>query len=159
MFREFTNSLKKFICRLLTFTNMRHMILLAFITCLQSCSNLLLPSLKNTNLTVNGIVFKNASADIVDNITLKVFDTGKYINCNSIQIDKTCSTTFPLRKYQNNALTVTWMQKGITYSQENFIVNKNDLDAKSVRYLLFITVNENGKIMTQFKPTKLINSF
>lgn len=144
--------LKLFTNRFLSHYFIRHIVLVLFAVLSLSCSTSLLQSLNNTQVTVKGVLFKNNSNLVINSIKLKVDETGRYINCSGIQRGSTCSTTFPLRKYQNNALTIQWWQQGISYTRESFKIETSELKIEPQQYILIITINSNGKISAQFIP-------
>jgi len=152
MIKNHNINFKLFTNLFLSHYHIRHIVLVLFTILLQSCSTSCLKSSNNNHVTVKGVLFKNNSNLVINSIKLKVDETGRYINCSGIQRGSTCSTTFPLRKYQNNALTIQWWQQGMSYTQKSFKVETSQLKIESQQYLLIITVNNNGKISAQFIP-------
>lgn len=141
--------------RLLSFAKftIKHIPLIATMLVIQSCANSPLSSIVTpSKLKVNGVIFKNTTTKSVAHVSLKVDATNKYISCSRIIPENTCSTTFPLKEYQNNTLTIEWKQAEKSYSRKSFKIDTNKQQLKAEQYTLMITINNNGSASTQFVP-------
>lgn len=138
--------------RLLSFI-IKHISLITTMLVIQSCANSPLSSIITpSKLKVNGVIFKNTSTKPVAHVSLKVDATNKYISCSRIMPENTCSTTFPLKEYQNNALTIEWKQAKRSYSRKSFKIDTNNQQLEAEQYILMIVINNNGSVSTQFVP-------
>lgn len=125
-----------------------------FIFLIQSCESTRLSSIVASNsLSVYGVIFKNISNQPIERVSLKVDATNKYISCSRIASQQICSTTFPLKEYKKNTLTIHWKQAGKDYFKKNFTVDIEKNRVKSIKYTLVITLKDNGHVTTQFMPS------
>ncbi len=101
---------------------------------------------QTNHLTVAGLTFHNATASPIHNAKLSVHKTHGMIGCGVILPYKECSTTFPRRQYQGNAITVTWQQAGQTWSLTNVPVDLPEHPIPGRPTTARVTLGENGSV-------------
>ncbi len=99
-----------------------------------------------TPLTVVGLSFHNATSTPIHNAKLSVSKTHGMIGCGIILSHKECSTTFPQRQYQGNAITVSWEQAGQTWTAHNVEVQLPEYPIPDRPSTAVITLGEHGAI-------------
>jgi len=62
--------------------------------------------------TIDGLAFENATRDDLHEVQLRVPAIRGMVACGYIPGGASCSTTFPVRQYQGNAIVVSWQQRG-----------------------------------------------
>ena len=103
--------------------------------------------LPRTNpLTVGGLTFHNTTSSPIKNARLSVHKTHGTVACGFILPYKECSTTFPQRQYQGNAITVSWQQSGQTWTATNVDVQLPEFPIPNRSTIALISLGENGSI-------------
>ena len=74
-------------------------------------------------IDISGLRIENRSFSPVTEVTLLVTQTGEFISCGNIPMRGLCSTTFPLRQYQDNHIEIKWKQGGTKWSTGEFVVD------------------------------------
>jgi len=97
-------------------------------------------------LTVTGLTFQNATSTPVNSARLSVSKTHGLIACGVILPYKKCSTTFPLRQYQGNAITVSWQHAGQTWTAADVYVQLPENPIPNRPTTAVITLGENGSV-------------
>ena len=101
-------------------------------------------------LAIKGLVFKNLSNYPVDKVTLKVAATHKFISCGYIARSSECSTTFPLKAYQGNSVSVTWVQADEDYIRNDIYIQPEPyIDLAKPAYVV-ITFDQQRNIKAEF---------
>ena len=103
--------------------------------------------LPQTNpLTVTGLTFHNATSTPINNARLSVSKTHGLIACGVILPHNQCSTTFPLRQYQGNAITVSWQHAGQTWRAADVHVQLPEYPIPNRPSTAVVTLGEHGSI-------------
>lgn len=103
--------------------------------------------LPETNpLTVAGLTFHNATSTPIKNARLSVSKTHGMVACGFILPHKECSTTFPQRQYQGNAITVSWQHAGHTWTSTDVYVQLPEYPIPNRPATAVVTLGENGSI-------------
>lgn len=63
-------------------------------------------------IVISGLVIENRSPDVLTEVRLLVVQTGESVVCGYIPPGRSCSTRFPLRRYQGNSIQVLWDRAG-----------------------------------------------
>ena len=118
--------------------------------CCYSLSGLIVSAcaeLPQTNpLTVTGLTFHNATSSPIHNARLSVSKTHGLVACGVILPHNECSTTFPLRQYQGNAITVAWQHAGQSWTSADVPVQLPEYPIPNRPTTAVITLGENGSI-------------
>ncbi len=118
--------------------------------CFYSLSGLFLfacAGLPKTNpLTVAGLTFHNATSGPIKNARLTASKTHGLVACGFILPHNDCSTTFPLKQYQGNSITVSWQHAGQTWTSEGVDVQLPEYPIPNRPTTAVVTLGENGSI-------------
>lgn len=101
---------------------------------------------KTNHLTVAGLTFYNLTSSPIKNARLSVHKTHGTVACGFILPYKECSTTFPQRQYQGNAITVSWQQAGQTWTASDVEVQLPEYPIPNRSTIALISLGENGSI-------------
>jgi hypothetical protein len=101
---------------------------------------------KSNPLTVAGLTFHNTTSSPIKNARLRVNKTHGTVACGFILPYKECSTTFPQRQYQGNAITVSWQQAGKTWTATDVYVQLPEHPIPNRTTTALITLGQNGSI-------------
>ena len=63
-------------------------------------------------LSINTLVIENHSLSDLNNVKIKVEQTGAYASCGSVLRGRSCSTTFKSKTYQGNPVFISWEHNG-----------------------------------------------
>ena len=95
---------------------MRNLAFMALFSALFDCS-----SHVENQLMVSGLAFYNDSKETIENVTLKVTETGKMVSCTLVEPKRYCATGFPQTHYKNTKLSLSWQVSG-NYAVTNEVV-------------------------------------
>lgn len=101
---------------------------------------------QSNSLTVAGLTFQNATSGTIHNARLSASKTHGVVACGVILPHTECSTTFPLRQYQGNAITVSWQHAGRTWTSTDVYVQLPDYPIPDRPTTAVISLGENGSI-------------
>ena len=124
------------------------LLFLSVIFIITGCSTTLM---KVRNITVDGLVFQNLTDKPVSDMRIWVQKTKTFAVCSYMPPKGQCSTTFPVRQYKGNSVTVTWKQNEKSWSKKDFYVdapiNLNwGAPAKAI-----INIKEGGELTATLK--------
>lgn len=85
-----------------------------------ACSNKAVITARN--IKIDGVVFNNLTSQQMRNMRIFVKESNAFAVCSYMPAKGQCSTTFPVRRYKGNSLTVTWEQNEKSWSKEDFYV-------------------------------------
>jgi hypothetical protein len=71
-------------------------------------------------LQIAGIEIYNGLSYTVQDVVILVPVSGDYVSCGQILPDSSCSTSFPVRDYRENAVQVSWKEQGEPHSMAPF---------------------------------------
>jgi len=77
---------------------------------------------KDSGIDIAGIIIQNDLAYVVRDVMVTVPATGAYAGCGNIIQRSSCRTSFPARKYRENAIRVTWFERGEKQETDDFLV-------------------------------------
>ena len=63
-------------------------------------------------LTINTLMIENHSLSELNNVKIKVEQTGAYASCGLVLRGRSCSTTFKSKVYQGNPVFISWEHNG-----------------------------------------------
>ena len=92
---------------------------LASLIVLISCSTAIV---RMKNITIDGVVFKNLTDQPMRNMRILVTKTNAFAVCSYMTARGECSTTFPVRQYKGNAISISWEQNNKSWSKEDFYI-------------------------------------
>ena len=101
---------------------------------------------KSNPLTVAGLTFHNATSTPIKNARLSVSKTHGLVACGFIPPHNDCSTTFPLRQYQGNPITVSWQHAGQTWTSTDVGVQLPEYPIPNRPATAVVTLGENGSV-------------
>lgn len=107
---------------------------------------------KSNSITVAGLVFQNRTATPVYKAKLSVSKTHGLISCGVILPGKECSTTFPVRQYQGNPISVSWEQAGQAWSSGEFYVQLPRVPLADSPTIAVVTLGEHGSVNARLEP-------
>lgn len=118
--------------------------------CINSLSGLLIfacAELPQTNaLTVAGLTFQNATSSPIHNARLSASKTYGLVACGVILPHSECSTTFPLRQYQGNAITVSWQHADQTWTSADVYAQLPEYPVANRPATAVVSLGEKGSI-------------
>lgn len=118
-------------------------IVILAIVFLSSCSMVRKP--ETSTLQIKGLLFKNFTDGALKNISLKVAANHKFISCGYIAIRGECSTTFPIKEYQGNSISLSWDQDNQQHHYDNLYVDQTSIVNFIDPAQVVITIYENSK--------------
>jgi len=102
-------------------------------------------------LKFNALVFENNSEVVLENITVSVQNTGAFMSCSVILIDRSCSTTFREKVYIGNMVDIAWEVDGVAYKAAPFYVMlPGVINGEEVASVL-IVFSPGGTVTASFK--------
>jgi len=69
-------------------------------------------ALVKETLTINTLMIENHSSSDLNNVKIKVEQTGAYASCGLVLRGRSCSTTFKSKTYQGNPVFISWEHNG-----------------------------------------------
>ena len=101
---------------------------------------------KSNTLTVAGLTFHNATSTPIKNARLSVSKTHGLVACGFIPPHNDCSTTFPLKQYQGNPITVSWQHADQTWTSTDVGVQLPEYPIPNRPATAVVTLGENGSV-------------
>ena len=97
---------------------------------------------------VHGVRFHNATATPITDVRLTVQSIGGVVGCSFMPAASECSASFPLRRYQGNAVQVGWLAGGRQYlSEERVLSLPADFD-RALPFDVEVTISGGGEVST-----------
>lgn len=72
--------------------------------------------------TIGGLIIDNYTNETLSDVRIGVRNSSEFVHCGYIPPQSYCSTTFPERRYQGNAVTVLWVRGGVPQATRPFII-------------------------------------
>lgn len=101
---------------------------------------------KSNPLTVAGLTFHNATSSPIKDARLTASKTHGLVACGFILPHNDCSTTFPLKQYQGNSITVSWQNAGQTWTSVDVAVQLPEYPIPNRPTTAVVTLGEHGSI-------------
>ena len=120
---------------------------IAIIILLQGCTSLQHSSSKT--IQIKGLIIKNQEGKPVENFILKANANGRFVTCGYIAIDGECSTTFPLKEYQGNTLSISWKQYNQQYSYNDITTSQDSLENIKSPVYVVISLRPNVRPLVE----------
>ncbi len=79
---------------------------------LTACAATMTSTPTKKQLTINTLMIENHSSSELNNVTIKVEQTGAFASCGLVLRGRACSTTFKSKVYQGNPVFVSWEHGG-----------------------------------------------
>lgn len=79
------------------------------LVCLTACVE---PKPTTKKLTIDTLMIENHSSSELNNVKIKVEQTGAYASCGLVLRGSACSTTFKSKTYQGNPVFISWEHNG-----------------------------------------------
>ncbi|TMO86434.1 hypothetical protein [Pseudoalteromonas spongiae] len=118
--------------------NMRNLAFMALFSALIGCS-----SHAENQLTVSGLAFYNDSNETIENVTLKVTETGKMVSCTLLEPKRYCATGFPQTHYKNAKLSLNWQVLGNHAVTNEVVFTKPASIDSDISYIAVIKFNSS----------------
>lgn len=115
---------------------------------LTSCSTTLI---KVRNITVDGLVFQNLTDMPVSDMRIWVQKTKAFAVCSYMPPRGQCSTTFPVRHYKGNSVTVSWKQSEESWSKKDFTVEAPMSLNWGAPAKIIINIKDGGALIAALK--------
>lgn len=80
------------------------------------------PSHAPLQFEIAGVEIRNELDYRVTDVQVMVAATGSFVSCGSVFPDTSCATSFALREYRGEALSVTWKEHGAAQSEDDFVL-------------------------------------
>ncbi len=101
---------------------------------------------------IEGVTIRNELSFSVTDVQLLVPASGNFVGCGNILAQSQCSTTFPERNYQENAVVITWKERGQSQSTSEFIIKiseKFDLNRTVRLEVVIFNMGQAGAKLVQ----------
>ena len=101
---------------------------------------------------IEGVTIRNELSFSVTDVQLLVPASGNFLGCGNILAHSQCSTTFPERNYQENAVVITWKERGQPQSTSEFIIKiseKFDLNRTVRLEVVIFNMGQAGAKLVQ----------
>ena len=92
-------------------------LLMTFLLLVSGCATTPEPA----KVVVKGVSFSNGTSSPVTDVRLFVEKTKSFVSCGYIPAGSGCSTTFPLREYQGNPVSISWQQENRSWTTGEFV--------------------------------------
>jgi len=73
-----------------------------------------------TILQIAGVEIYNGLSYSIQDVTIKIPDSGDFVSCGEVLPASSCATSFPLREYMGNKVQVSWKENGQEFSTAEF---------------------------------------
>lgn len=123
---------------------MIRLFMILIVTTPMACSNKAFITVRN--IRIDGVVFNNLTNQQMRNMHIYVKETNAFADCSYMPAKGQCSTTFPVRHYKGNSLSVTWVQNEKFWSKENFYAAAPMSLDWGAPAKIFINIKENGTV-------------
>ena len=101
---------------------------------------------------IGGVIIRNELPFSVTDVQLLVPASGNFVGCGNILARSQCSTTFPERNYQANAVVITWKERGQSHSTGEFVIKipeKFDLNRSARLEVIIFNMGQAGAKLVQ----------
>ncbi len=100
------------------------------------------------DLRVGGLVFRNSGDRELTDVKLTVSNNAGFISCGQIVPGGSCSTTFPVREYSAQEMSIEWRYLGQLHVRKGVVleVDKNRKYEQPVTILVLIRQSELSDI-------------
>lgn len=103
------------------------------------------------NLLFNEIIVYNRSLREIANVEMHVEKFDREFACSQVVTKTICSNTFSLRKYEGNAITISWEDTESTHSKADLMVEVPDSYATHINYSAIIEIDKDGVYSAYFR--------
>jgi hypothetical protein len=118
------------------------------LTALLSCAGSNLSLKPPAEILIDGLIIQNLTEETIHDFVLKVENVKNHISVTPILDRNSFSTSFPLRKYQKNQISITWTQGGRRWMSGYLIIEPPDDLVPGRPATVMILIRENGNVMT-----------
>lgn len=73
--------------------------------------------------TIEGLTIHNGTAGVLQQVTVLVPATGRFVSCGTVLPGSSCATTFPAATYEGHAVRVDWQQGGEAWAVGPFVID------------------------------------
>jgi len=98
---------------------------------------------------LEGFVFRNHTSGQISSIEVRAPKTGEVAGCSNIPPGASCSNSLPLRKYQGNALTLSWSAGGKVTIIKDFVVPLPEKLVPGEPATAILTFADNGSFSAE----------
>lgn len=97
----------------------------------------------DADLMFNEIIVYNRGLNDINNVELHVEKFNRIFACSPVSIKKLCSNTFSARKYEGNAVTISWTDTASTYDKGPLMVEMPDSYSSHINYTAIIEIDND----------------
>lgn len=108
------------------------------------------------NLEIAGLEFFNNTNSAITDIKLSVDTSQEFVSCNYLMPHSPFSTTFPIRQYKGNTVTLSYFQRNEKLTVGPISVESTDDLVASGTVFVRITFLDNGRLAAQFHTASLL---
>ena len=101
---------------------------------------------------VSGLILQNNTSGVIEQVRLKVEDTGGVVSCGRILQGSECSTTFPARVYLGQTLSISWVKDEQHWIREALMVNAHEAHLWDEAASAQVSIRDIGEVDLQFIP-------
>ena len=103
-------------------------------------------------LEIDGIRIVNELDIDVTNVRILVPATGDFVSCGNILAKTSCSSSFPGRAYQGNAVQISWKESGRPHSTPEFRLEPPASPGKASSTWIEVVIFLPGQAGARFAP-------
>jgi hypothetical protein len=96
-------------------------------------------------IEIDGVEISNQLGYQVTDVQILVPRTGAFVGCGTVLGGTSCSTSFPGRAYQQNAVQVSWKERGQPHTTGDFTINLPDNRESSDRFWVQVVIFAPGQ--------------
>jgi len=89
---------------------------------LSACAPVEVPLPETNGVQIDGLMIRNQLAYAVTEVQILALSTGNFVSCGNISARTACSTGFPNRYYTQGKLVVSWKERTVPQSTQEFVV-------------------------------------
>jgi hypothetical protein len=89
------------------------------------------------------IIVYNRGSNEIRNIEFRVEKFNRIFECSPVSTKKLCSNTFSARKYEGNAVTISWTDTASTYDKGPLTVEMPDSYSSHINYTAIIEIDND----------------
>ncbi|MEJ8569465.1 hypothetical protein [Elongatibacter sediminis] len=102
---------------------------------------------------IAGVDIRNELDYPVTDVQVLVHATGGLVSCGTVFPDSSCATSFPLREYRGDAISVSWEERGEPRSIEDFELEPpRGLDTRKpvwVQIVVYSPGNAGARVLSE----------
>jgi len=96
-------------------------------------------------IEIDGVEISNQLGYQVTDVQILVPRTGAFVGCGTVLGGTSCSTSFPGQAYQQNAVQVSWKERGQPHTTGDFTITLPDNRESSDRFWVQVVIFAPGQ--------------